>query len=219
MKLFDKDWWSQQLYKEQILESDEINELEVNPGRRVWDFSKYIPNFDPSKIKEGDAIKDGNGDKYLINYIGTVAPLASGIIRFGNIEHNSYIDSDYLIKINNRKKPINELGIGNQNKLKAFNTYSSKDNWVPRGIFIYFKRNNSTNLIRIEGYWDADSEYIKFETLGNRVVGKFFKCLNIPFKEDNEIISVNYNRFLIKDLKNIPSNQDRNEWYNQIQKI
>lgn len=212
MKLFDKDWWSQQLYKEQILESDEINELEVNPGRRVWDFSKYIPNFDPSKIKEGDKLID----KHLNLIVNTIAHLRGDTIRFGNEAHTHYIDSDNLIKTNDRKKPINELGISNQNKLKVFSTYSSKDNWVPRGIFIYFKRNNSTNLIRIEGYWDADSEYIKFETLGNRVVGKFFKCLNIPFKEDNEIISVNYNRFLIKDLKNIPSNQDRNEWYNQI---
>lgn len=42
-----------------------LNEIKVNKPITIWDFTKYIPNFNPTKIKNGDIVKIIiNGKKY-----------------------------------------------------------------------------------------------------------------------------------------------------------
>jgi len=40
----------------QLVQKHNINELEINRPVRTWDFSKYIPNFDPEQMRKGDRI-------------------------------------------------------------------------------------------------------------------------------------------------------------------
>jgi len=44
-----------------------FKEVTIKPNPRIWDFTKYIPNFDPKKIKIGDTIKQQfrNFEPYL----------------------------------------------------------------------------------------------------------------------------------------------------------
>lgn len=49
-----------------IINSQNLKEIKINKPRQIWDFTRYIPNFDPKNIKVGDEIRlDGNIDKVL----------------------------------------------------------------------------------------------------------------------------------------------------------
>lgn len=76
-----------------------INEIKIDKPRRIWDFTKYIPNFDPKKIKVGDEIKLGDN---IDKIIGIVYENPNDIQYF-NVKHGIYF-ARVLIKINNDNK-------------------------------------------------------------------------------------------------------------------
>lgn len=45
-----------------------INEIKINKPKRVWDFTKYIPNFDKDKIQIGDYVKT-IGQQFIVDDI------------------------------------------------------------------------------------------------------------------------------------------------------
>lgn len=82
-----------------------LKEIKVNSPKRVWDFTKYIPNFNGEKIKIGDKIKIP--EKYLDIYYN------NGIIEILDIEDEiplnfytdyGYWDVDHLNNLNNKNK-------------------------------------------------------------------------------------------------------------------
>lgn len=76
-----------------------INEIKIDKPRRIWDFTKYIPNFDPKNIKVGDEIKLGDS---IDKIIGIVYANPNDIQYF-NVKHGICF-ARVLIKINNDNK-------------------------------------------------------------------------------------------------------------------
>lgn len=49
---------------------EQQNEIKVVKPPRVWDFNKYIPNFDPNNIRIGDKLIIPSDDKYFSRFEG-----------------------------------------------------------------------------------------------------------------------------------------------------
>ena len=92
-----------------------LNELEINKPFRQWDFTKYIPNFNPNDIKIGDKIKIRTINLYTFTPTGKVIifdvdriekyELEDGGLFFTNNEMG--YDASGLIDINNNNKKKN----------------------------------------------------------------------------------------------------------------
>jgi hypothetical protein len=89
-----------------------LKEIEVGIPGRIWDFTKYIPNFNYRDIKKGDTIKiDYPG---LTNKQYTVKLVNDWYshIMF-DFEEGVQLDSNALIKINNyHEKSLKEIEVG-----------------------------------------------------------------------------------------------------------
>lgn len=90
-----------------------LNELEINKPIKIWDFKKYIPNFNPDNIKVGDKIifpSDSNYDSP-----SPVYKIEKDIIFAGedDIEYNGFKKRLFKKFNKENKKSLNELEINN----------------------------------------------------------------------------------------------------------
>lgn len=98
-----------------------VNEIKVEQSSRIWNFTKYIPNFDHKNIKIGDTIKTGfDKDDGIV--VGGIDKTYTSSYFFHNGERVGY-ESDQLIKINN----INKQNNIDEIKIKDTNDITVKD--------------------------------------------------------------------------------------------
>lgn len=95
-----------------IDDEDDLDEIEIKPPKRIWDFSKYIHNFNPKNIKTEDIIYNIEGDKVQYK-VKDNFPSSQNILCSTKYEWESdfnkipstYWSYKYLFLINYRKKP------------------------------------------------------------------------------------------------------------------
>ncbi len=99
-------------------EVEDIEEIEIKLPKRIWDFSKYIPNFDPKNIRIDDIMYNLLGDKaqYKVkNNFPSQNILCSVKYEWApdfNKIPSSYWSHESLVKLNNFRKPkLNEIKI------------------------------------------------------------------------------------------------------------
>lgn len=107
-----------------------LNELGINKPSKQWDFTKYIPNFNPNDIKIGDKIKIRTINLYTFAHTGKVIifdvdriekyELEDGGLFFTNNELG--YDASGLIDINNnnKNKKLNESKKSIKDSFKEF---------------------------------------------------------------------------------------------------
>ena len=91
---------------EKIEEWEEYNNLEeikVNKPIRVWDFNKYIPNFNPKNIQVNDRLIIPVKPYWdnLVGFNGKITKIVGDKYYYNE---NGLFDSLYLTKINNENK-------------------------------------------------------------------------------------------------------------------
>lgn len=85
-----------------------LNEIQIKKPNIIWDFKKYIPNFDPKKIRPEDIIihlGDHRTCKVKDNFISSQNVLCITKYKWQEKFDKTpvYISHEYLIKVNNRK--------------------------------------------------------------------------------------------------------------------
>lgn len=80
-----------------------INELVISKPNRIWDFNKYIPNFDPKNIQIGDKIKFKN-DVINVDEIQRYneMDIYAGALFFNDKRRKGGYNEHQLNRINNR---------------------------------------------------------------------------------------------------------------------
>jgi hypothetical protein len=99
-----------------------LSELNINKPVRTWDFSKYIPNFDPYKMKVGDKIINYTNMFPVLYFVEFEQPnqrhhevwfllsrLENDLIH--PIKQGVTVSIENLVKANNENKYLNELQI------------------------------------------------------------------------------------------------------------
>ena len=81
-----------------------LKEIKTQPYRRVWDFSKYIPNFNPNNIRIKDILKID-----IDNIHAEVNDITDGYLWYGPIENDDtqkqgWINKQHLKRLNDSHK-------------------------------------------------------------------------------------------------------------------
>ena len=177
---------------EKIILGD-LDEIKVNkPGSRTWDFTKYIPNFNPNKIKEGDIfILPNNND---------TTPYRLKIERIINKTY-WFVDGEFVVKLSNlinwnkeNKKSLNEIKInkpGRNLQVIVDNNFEGENFphfFFPLDITLAGKRYNSN--IELSEYFVPSKDYVsivyELDNKAYEIIMEYLKEKRIPFKIYNE---------------------------------
>ena len=125
-----------------------LKEIEIKP-HRIWDFSKYIPNFNAKNIKIGDTIIIPEDDiNSKVEYITDITIWYEG----------GWSSKRRLYTLNNDNKNLNEieikpqspLKIGDKVKIVSYNDSTGKP-WIIDGKF-YFRNDEDWRLSSIRQF-------------------------------------------------------------------
>jgi hypothetical protein len=177
---------------EKIILGD-LDEIKVNkPGSRTWDFTKYIPNFNPNKIKEGDIfILPNNND---------TTPYRLKIERIINKIY-WFVDGEFVVKLSNlinwnkeNKKSLNEIKVntpGRNLQVIVDNNFEGENFphfFFPLDITLAGKRYNSN--IELSEYFVPSKDYVsivyELDNKAYEIIMEYLKEKRIPFKIYNE---------------------------------
>lgn len=81
-----------------------LSEIKVNKPVKVWNFNKYIPNFDPKNIQVGDRLIISVKPNWSANLDGFDGKIIKILGNNYYYEENGLFDSLYLTQINNENK-------------------------------------------------------------------------------------------------------------------
>jgi len=192
------------------LKKDELKEIGVNIPVRTWDFTKFIPNFNSSKIKIGDFIKTRD-ETYKVRNISKLDAILSIIQFSGTTEDGEYIsyydyELEYLNRKNDLSNPLNEIGENTSNSF-AFRKIMSEDNlWI-------YHFNSENNLYKVTFHDYGEGEWSR--SYRSLTTGEYYGETgeNIPLKINATVMKITVdfleNNHNCKKLNIAPLDQKR----------
>jgi len=215
MKLFSKDWWSKQLHKEQILEADEINELQINKPkpdleRQKWNklYNELLPLVEYNQFNSFDDVENAfheileqihkeegtNINDYIDVWNDKHFYIAYD--RFEFIYKCNYSDLYSFfagLKLYKNKNELNELQINNPRKPQVGKTYDIKlwwtgDNWKENKYLQKIYEPDDETIGGEEGwYWSNGWKCVSIPNSDDIAFEDYVSGERIPYNEDEEI--------------------------------